>query len=295
MTPEEAAVYANVEGQTVRLTHLSKALFPEDGITKAKILDYYTKIAPVLLPHLRGRPITMKAFPHGIHGRPYYRRQLAASTPTWVSRVEVEEGPNPVIANLADLLWIVNHDAVELHPWLSRVDDLLHPDQILFDLDPGAGVPYSRICEGATRVKAAMDQLGVDCHAKTSGGKGMHLLVGFKPVHTFHEVHTWVIAVARVLASREPTLFTMDYSKERRAGRILLDHNQVGYGRTTASLYSLRPFPGAPVSAPVTWKEVAGGKIVPEQFTLRTMIERVEAMGDVAEGLLDTSRPLPDL
>ena len=153
--------FVEVEGKTLRLSHLEKVLFPDDIITKAEILLYYQTVAPFLIPHLRGRPVTLKAFPNGIKERPYYRRQLASTTPAWLSRVELDGGFGPVVEDTADLLWVINQDSVEIHSWLSRRENLDHPDLIVFDLDPGPRLPFNRLCEAAVIVKEALDSLGV--------------------------------------------------------------------------------------------------------------------------------------
>ena len=295
MKRDQEAVLVEVAGKQVRITHPSKVLFPDDGITKAEVLQYYMSIAPVLLPHIRGRPVILKAWPHGIKGRPYYRRRLEPHVPAWLSRVDVQEGPAPVIEDEADLLWVANQDSIELHPWLARRMDLLRPDLLLFDLDPGSQVTFQQTCEAALVLREALSGLGVESWAKTSGAAGIHVLVGIEPQYLFEEVHTWAIAIARVLAEHRRDIFTMDYSKDRRANQVLLDHNQIRYGQSTASIYSIRPHPGAPVSAPVTWEEIGSGKLRPRQFTLRTMPERVEAVGDVAAGLAASRQPLPRL
>jgi len=291
---QSEGTFVEVSGKTVRLSHLSKVLFPDDGITKAEVLLYYQSVAPVLLPHLRGRPLTLKAFPNGIKERPYYRRKLAGTTPPWVSRVELDDGFAPVIEDEADLLWVVNQDSVEIHPWLSRREDLNHPDLVVFDLDPGPQMPFERLCEAATVIKEALGTLGVESWPKTSGSNGLHILVGIEPEYEFEEVHTWAIAIDRVLTQRRPDLFSMDYTRSRRTEKVLLDHNQVGYGRTTASIYSVRPLPGAPVSAPVTWEEVESG-VTPQQFNINNLPERLASMGDVAVGLNSTGQNLPHL
>ena len=179
-----------VDGKSLRLAHLSKVMFPDDGFTKAELLLYYQTVAPLLLPHLRGRPLTLKAFPNGVKERPYYRRRLASTAPLWLSRVEMVDGTAPVVEDVADLLWVVNQDSVEIHPWLSRKENLDHPDLLVFDLDPGSRLPFQRLCEAATVVKEALDALGgVNSWVKTSGASGLHLLVGIKPEYEFEEVH----------------------------------------------------------------------------------------------------------
>ncbi|MBI4305403.1 MAG: hypothetical protein HY678_03700 [Chloroflexi bacterium] len=293
--PKPEVMLAEVDGRTVRVTHVDKVLFPDDGITKAEVLQYYLSAARYLLPHIHARPLTLKAFPHGIAGRPYYRRKLADSTPAWVSRVELDEGPGPVVRNLADLVWVVNLDSIELHPWLSRADDLVHPDLILFDLDPGPNLPLARLCEAALVVRDGLRQIGIECYPKTSGSKGIHVLIGVRPEYDFEETRSWVLAVARVLAKHRPDLLTVGYNRGERVNRVLLDYNQVGWGRTTASIYSVRPYPGAPVSAPLTWKEVEAAKIKPDGITIRNIQPRLEKLGDLAAGLLKSRQKLPHL
>ena len=295
VTQEDRPRFIDIGDKRVRLSHLPKVLFPGDGYTKADLFLYYQTVAPVLIPHLRGRPVTMKAFPNGIMERPYYRRRLAENTPRWLSRVELEGGYGPVIEDDADLLWVVNKDSVEIHSWLSRVERLNNPDLLVFDLDPGPRMPFARLCEAAMVVKEALDALGLESFPKTSGANGLHVLVGFQPEYEFHEVHTWVIGVDRVLAQHRPDLFTMDYTRSRRTDRVLLDHNQVGFGRTTASIYSVRPLPGAPVSTPVQWSEVEEGGLTPSRFTIKTLPERLGAMGDLAAGLNETRQRLPHI
>ena len=295
MNQRDQSTIVEVDGKSLRLTHLSKVMFPEDGFTKAELLLYYQTVAPLLLPHLRGRPLTLKAFPNGVKERPYYRRRLASTAPRWLSRVELEDGAAPVVEDAADLLWVVNQDSVEIHPWLSRKENLNYPDLLVFDLDPGSRLPFQRLCEAATVVKEALDALGVNSWVKTSGASGLHLLVGIEPEYEFEEVHTWAIAIDRVLVERRPDLFSMDYTRSRRTEKVLLDHNQIGYGRTTASIYSVRPLPGAPVSAPVTWEEVNSGILSINQFTIQTMPERIGRMGDVASGLITQSQCRPHL
>ena len=295
MSQRDVPAFVEVDGKSLRLTHLSKILFPQDGITKAELLLYYQTVAPTLIPHLRGRPLTLKAFPHGIMERPYYRRHLAATSPPWLSRVDLDDGQVPIVEDVADLLWVVNQDSVEIHSWLSRRENLDRPDVLLFDLDPGSRMPFERLCEAAIILKEALDSLGIVSVPKTSGANGLHVMVGIKPEFDFEEVHTWVIAIARVLTERRPDLFSMDYTRSRRTEKVLLDHNQVGYGRTTASIYSVRPLPGAPVSTPLLWEEVQRGDISPDQFTIKTVPDRIDAMGDLAVSVIGSEQRLPHL
>ena len=295
--PNEEPLLVDVDGQRLRITHPTKVMFPDDGITKAEILQYYAAIAPVLLPHIHDRPVIIHAFPHGVTGRPYHRRWLAKNPPSFLSRVYLEDEDEyaPVVSTTADLLWVVNQDSVELHPWQSRTAHLHEPDLVVFDLDPGQGTPFDRTCEAALVIKEVLDQLGLASQAKTTGGKGIHVNVGAAPELDHDIVRDWVIRVAELIRQHRGDLFTTDYAHHRRVGKVLLDYNQNGYQRSTAGIYSVRPNPGAPVSAPVTWAEVASGTLTPDRFTIHTMPARIDALGDVAAALPSTHQHLPKL
>ena len=191
----------------------------------------------------------------------------------------------------------MSKDSTEIHSWLSRWESLHNPDLLVFDLDPGPRMLFSRLCEAAMVVKDALDALDVESFPKTSGANGLQVLVGFQPEFDFEEVRTWVIAVDRVLSEHRPDLFTMDYTRSRRTDKVLLDHNQVGYGygRTTDLIYSVRLLPGAPVSAPLLWSEVGSGEITPGLFTIKTPPERLDAMGDLAAAVNGTEQRLPHI
>ena len=295
--PDEEPLIVEVEGQRLRITHPGKVMFPTEGITKAEILQYYLKVAPALMPHVRDRPVIIHAFPHGTTGRPYHRRWLAKQPPSWLSRVYVEDEDEhaPVIGTVADLMWVVNQDSIELHPWQSRAEHLHEPDLVVFDLDPGQGTPFERTCEAALVIREVMNQLGLASQAKTTGGKGIHVIVGIEPELDHDDVRDWVIRVAGIIRDHRGDLFTTDYAHHRRVGKVLLDYNQNGYRRSTAGIYSVRPLPDATVSAPVTWEEVASGLLSPAQFTIATMPERINRLGDLAAGVPAARQHLPPL
>jgi bifunctional non-homologous end joining protein LigD len=295
--PDEEPLWVEVAGQRLRITHPSKVMFPDEGITKAEILQYYLSVAPALMPHMQDRPVIIHAFPHGTQGRPYHRRWLAKRSPSWLSRayIEDEDEHAPVIGSLADLMWIVNQDSIELHPWQSRASHLHEPDLVVFDLDPGQGTPFDRTCEAALVIKDVLDQLGLVSQAKTTGGKGIHVLVGVEPELDHDAAREWVMRVAGIIREHRGDLFTTDYAHHRRVGKVLLDYNQNGYRRSTAGIYSVRPQPGATVSTPVSWDEVASGKLAPTQFTIATVPERVDRLGDLAAAVPTARQHLPPL
>jgi bifunctional non-homologous end joining protein LigD len=300
--PDEEPLQVEVDGQRLRITHPSKVMFPPDelnpsDITKAEILQYYLAVAPVLMPHLRDRPVIIHAFPHGTKGRPYHRRWTGNQAPPWLSRVHVEEEDEdaPVVGTTADLMWIANQDSVELHPWQSRAGHLHEPDLVVFDLDPGQGTPFDRTCQAALVIREVMDQLGLVSQAKTTGGKGIHVNVGVAPEQDHGAVREWVMKVASLIREHRGDLFTTEYAHHRRVGKVLLDYNQNGFGRSTAGIYSVRPMPGATVSAPVTWDEVASGTLTPQQFTIATVPAPIERLGDVAAAVPGAMQHLPAL
>jgi bifunctional non-homologous end joining protein LigD len=227
----EEPLLVEVDGHTVRITHPSKIMFKDDGITKAEILQYYASVAPVLMPHIQDRPVIIHAFPHGTQGRPYHRRWLAKNTPSYLSRVYIddEDDYSPVVSNTADLMWVVNQDSVELHPWQSRASHLHEPDLVVVYLDPGQGTPFERTCEAGMVIKEVLDTLGLVSQAKTSGGKGIHVNVGIAPTLDHDVVRAWVIHLAELIRAHRGDLFTTDYAHHKRIGKVLLDYNQNGY------------------------------------------------------------------
>ena len=295
--PNEEPLHVEVDGQRLRITHPSKVMFPDEGITKAEILQYYLAIAPVLMPHIHDRPVIIHAFPLGVKERPYHRRWISGQAPRWLSRVHVDEEDDdaPVIRTVADLMWVVNADSIELHPWQSCAAHLHEPDLMVFDLDPGQGTPFERTREAALVIKEVLEELGLVSQAKTTGGKGIHVGVGIAPEQDHETVRQWVLKVASLIREHRGDLFTTDYAHHRRVGKVLLDYNQNGFGRSTAGIYSVRPMPGATVSAPLTWEEVARGDLSPEQFTIHTVPERVERLGDVAKDVPSANQKLPAL
>lgn len=289
-----------VEGQHVRLHNLHKVFWPDLGLTKADLLNYYLQVSPYLLPYLKGRPFIMKPFPDGASGRSYYRWEIPDYAPTWVHRWRYEARTEErtidmvVVDGLADLVWVVNQACIEMHPWLSRRDDPLHPDVVLLDLDPGPGTTFTDALEVAARLHKLLERAGMRSYAKTSGRKGVHVLVPVERRYSFREVRDWVKAVARRLADEHPHLVTAARAAEARRGRVLVDYAQNGLGKSVASPYSARATRGATVSTPLTWTEVEQAQVRPEQFTLLNVPERLRAVGDLLAPLGERQL-LPDV
>lgn len=277
--------------KVVRLTNLRKTFFPGAGLTKRDLLDYYAAMAEVLLPHLKDRPMVMKRFPNGIHGKHFFMKRTPAGAPSWVRRCAVEHRSGnvvdfPMIQDLADLLWVVNLGCIDLNPWYSRCDDVHRPDFLNFDLDPVAPADFGRVREVALRIKRALAAVGARSYVKTSGSEGLHVYVPIVRGPEQKVVWRFAKALALKLQAEAPDLVTAEYRIAKRPpNRVLVDYNQNAWGSTLASLYSVRPRPQATVSAPVTWEEVEGG-IEIEDLTIANVPARVREMGDLWKPLL---------
>jgi bifunctional non-homologous end joining protein LigD len=286
-------VVLTVDGKEVRLSNLRKIFWPELGLTKGDLLQYYANVAGVLLPHVRGRAMVMKRYPHGAAGEFFFMKRAPSPRPAWIETCSIEhESGNiidfPIVQDRAALLWVVNLGCIDLNQWYARCDDVNRPDYLHFDLDPGAGATFDLVRETALVVREALDALEMASLVKTTGSKGLHIYVPIVRGPVQKEVWTFAKALARELASRHPALITAEYRVARRPrGRVLVDYNQNAWGRTLASIYSVRPRPEATVSTPVTWTEIERGIRI-EEFTMQNVPARVAQLGDLWTPLLRT-------
>ena len=266
------------------ITHPDKVLFPDDGITKAELASYYEAVASVMLPHVRGRPVTMERYPAGIDKKGFIQKDVTKGFPEWLERVEVpkKRGTShyPLANDVRSLLWTVNQNSITPHVWSSRIPDLYHPDLCVFDLDPSKDDPIE-LRAAALQVRALLEELGLPSWLKTSGSKGFHIVVPLDGEAMFDTVYEFTGAVGAVLVKRDPEHLTQEFIKADRKGRILVDTGRNGFGATAAAAYAVRPKPGAPVSAPCTWQELESGNVEPRTFTLRTMRDRIAKVGDL--------------
>jgi bifunctional non-homologous end joining protein LigD len=266
------------------ITHPEKVLFPEDGITKGDLAEYYEAVGPVMLPHLRGRPITMERFPAGIGKKGFWQKSVEKGFPEWLERVQVgKKGGvvhHPIVTDQRALMWLTNQNTITHHVWTSRVPDLDHPDVCVFDLDPSKDDPAA-VRRAAIELRDLLEELSLPSWIKTSGSKGFHIVVPLDGKAHIGEVARFAGAVGALFVSRAPDRLTQEFSKVDRTGRIYVDTGRNGYGATFAAAYTVRAKRGAPVSAPCTWKEVESGKVSPTTFTLRNMPARVAKVGDV--------------
>jgi bifunctional non-homologous end joining protein LigD len=269
------------------ITHPEKVLFPDSGITKGDVAAHYEAVAPIMLPHIAGRPVTMERFPAGIEKKGFIQKDVSKGFPDWLQRVEVErrtkEGGSvhyPLAGDVRSLLWLANQNAVTLHVWGSRVPALHQPDLCVFDLDPPADEPDA-LRTAALAVRALLDELGLSSFVKTSGSKGFHIVVSIDGEADFETDWRFAHGAGAVLVKRHPDLFTQEFIKADRGGRIFVDTGRNAPGATCAAVYTVRPRPGAPISAPCTWQEVESGAVGPRTFTLRTMAARIGEVGDL--------------
>jgi len=287
--------------RVLRLSNLDKEFWPEEGITKGDLLAFYRDVAPVVVPHLKDRPFTMKRYPDGWQGKFFFQKDRPPGLPEWVPTVNLEvstrETPRrrrkidaPLVNDELALLWMVNMGCIDLNTWYSRVDKLDRPDFVLFDLDPAADVGFPETVEVALLVKQILETLGLESFVKTSGSDGIHVLVPIERRSTYDDTRQFAEIVAGALARTHRGLVTTEWSKAKRRG-VLIDANQNGEGKTIASVYSVRPKEGAPVSTPLRWDEV-NEKLDPAQFTMDVVRRRVAEHGDLFEGVLKTRQSL---
>jgi bifunctional non-homologous end joining protein LigD len=270
----------------LRLSNLDKLFWPDEGITKGDLLRYYEEIAPILVPHLKDRPFTMRRYPDGAYGKAFFQKKAPAHMPEWIPRWNDWALVNDPVA----LLWMANMGCIDMNAWYSRVDKPDRPDFVLFDLDPTPEVPWTQTVEVALILKQLLDAIGLQSFPKTSGGKGFHILVPVARRSTFEDTRRFAEVVAGAIARTHPKLATTEWSKTRRRG-VLIDANQNGEGKTIASAYSVRPRPGAPVSTPLRWDEV-NEKLNPAIYTMDVVLERVREHGDLYSGVLTTKQSL---
>jgi bifunctional non-homologous end joining protein LigD len=277
------------------ITHPEKVLFPEDRITKGDLAAYYETVAPVLVPHIQGRPITMERYPAGIGQKGFFHKNVSKGFPSWLERAEVPKKDgvvaHPIVSDTRSLLWIVNQNTITPHVWSSRVPSLYYPDICIFDLDPSTD-DQETLREAALVLRDFLTGLGLRSWVKTSGSKGFHIAVPLDGKVNMGEVSGFAHRVGSILVERYPDRLTQEFSKADRGSRILVDTGRNGYSATWAAPYAVRAKPGATVSAPCTWEEIERGEVGPRTFTVRNVPERVARVGDLWADLLTAPQPL---
>jgi bifunctional non-homologous end joining protein LigD len=280
-----------LEGRVVKLTNLEKPFWPKLGITKRALLQYYGDVAPFLLPHLTDRAMVMKRYPNGASGDFFFMKRAPSPRPKWIELCHIEHSSGnvidfPMIQDLASLLWVVNLGCIDLNQWYARCDDVDRPDYLHFDLDPVPGASFEKVIETTLLLRQGLESLKMPCYAKTTGSKGIHVYVPIERGPTQKQVWAFAKEFSHALAAQAPQLVTAVYKVSKRPkGRVLVDYNQNAWGRTLASIYSVRPRPKATVSTPVKWSEVEKGISI-DDFRMDNVPARLRRLGDLWQPLL---------
>ena len=292
---DKKEVTQTIDGHALKFTNLDKVYFPEDGYTKRDLLNYYDAVSSLLLPHLKGRALSLKRYPNGIHGAFFFQKNTPASYPAWLETVTIGETGKKIryvmADNRASLLYLTNLGCIDQNPSMSRTGSLENPDFILIDLDPNQ-CAFAKIVEAALLVKAKLDAIGLTGYPKTTGGDGLHIYVPIEPHYTFDQARSFAEVIARLLAAERPDLFTTPRAVEKRQkDRVYFDYLQLGESKTISAPYVVRAYPGAPVATPLAWDEVRPG-LEPGQFTLANAMDRFSRVGDLFAGVLHKPQSL---
>jgi bifunctional non-homologous end joining protein LigD len=286
------------ETGTVKLTSPDRVLYPDDGITKGDLFEYYRQVGVAIVPHLKDRPFTMKRYPHGIAGEVFFQKQAPKGMPNWIPTRQFrtlprEGGPRlvdfPLVNTPEAVLYMVQMNCIDMNAWYSRVDKPDRPDFVLFDLDPPDG-GFELAIEVAHLIRELLDELELPGYVKTSGADGIHVVAPITRRSTFEQTYHFAEQASRLLERRHPGKLTTEWLKKKREG-VLVDHRQNGHGKTIASVYSVRPKPGAPVSTPLRWEELTP-EVRPRDFGMAEALERIERHGDLFAPVLREPRPL---
>jgi bifunctional non-homologous end joining protein LigD len=286
LTEKRAEQSLSINGHTLKFTNLNKVFFPRQGYTKRDIINYYHAVSPLILPHLKDRPLSLKRYPNGIEGEYFFQKNAALGTPEWMKSelIDSEHRGEPIKFLFADdeasLLYLANLGCIDQNPWMSRAGSLANPDFMLIDLDP-VSCTFDRIVEAANLVKRLLDSVKLQGFPKTTGGDGLHIYVPLAPTYSYEQVRSFTEILARLAAAERPDLFTTPRTVSRREkGKVYFDYLQIAEGKTIAAPYVLRAFPGAPASTPLRWNEHTPS-LTPDRFTLATVLDRFARVGDL--------------
>ena len=288
--------------RVVKLTSAERVLWPDDGITKGDLFEYYRAVSDWIVPHLRDRPFTMKRYPHGIEGEVFFQKQAPKHLPSWIPTRQFRTWPRggkgasrlvdfALVNSVEAVLFMVQNNCIDMNAWYSRVDKPHRPDFVLFDLDPPDQADgFELAIEVAHLIRELLEEVELPGYVKTSGADGIHVVAPITRRSTFEQTYDFAERASRLLERRHPGKVTTEWLKKKRRG-VLVDHRQNGWGKTIASVYSVRPKPGAPVSTPLRWEELTPS-VRPRDFTMSVALERIEQHGDLFAAVLEESRPL---
>jgi bifunctional non-homologous end joining protein LigD len=293
----QTRVEVEVEGRRLSLSNLGKVMYPQVGFTKGEVIDYYTRVAPAVLPHLRGRPLTLKRYPNGVEGQYFYEKNCPSHAPDWVRKERIGDIAYCICDDLPTLVWAANLADLELHPSLSLASEIERPTVMAFDLDPGEGAGLAECCEVALILRDALAQLRLDCYAKTSGSKGIQVYAPLNTDGVDYRTGTKLIsnAIARHLEAQHSRLIVSSQKKELRRGKVLIDWSQNDEHKTTVGVYSLRARERPTVSTPLAWEELERGDPTELVFEAGDVLERVEEHGDLFAPVVEQEQRLPEL
>ena len=288
---KEKNLEVEVNGRVVKLTNLDKLFWPKRGVTKRDLIQYYIDVAPVLLPHLKDRAMVMKRYPNGAAGDFFFMKRAPSPRPSWIEICSIEHSSGnvinfPMIQDLASLMWVINLGCIDLNQWYARCDDVDRPDYLHFDLDPVPGASFEKVIEAALFLRVALDSLKIPSYPKTTGSKGIHIYVPIEYGPTQKQVWTFAKHFAHAVVGEAPKLLTAIYQVSKRPkGRVLVDYNQNAWGRTLASVYSVRPKDRPTVSTPLKWSELERG-VALDDFRIDNVPARVRRLGDLYKPLV---------
>ena len=281
-----------VDGREIQISRPEKVLFPEDGITKGELIEYYARIAPWMLLHLRDRPLTLERYPNGINTKRFFQKEVSSYFPNWIQRATMEKVGGKVthvICNdTATLVYLANQACVTPHIFLSRLDNVHHPDQLVFDLDP-QGEDFDVVRSTARSFKQLLDELGLPAFLKTTGSRGLHVVVPLQPREEYEPVRNFSRELAGIVVSKAPKERTMEQLKAQRGNRVFIDTNRNGYAQLVAPAYAVRARKGAPVSVPLDWSELKKKSLTSNTFTIRTVFDRLENTSDPWAGFWESA------
>ncbi len=287
-----------IEGHDIKLSHSEKVFFPQENITKGDVVDYYSRISDAMLPYLKDRPLVMHRYPDGIDGEGFIQQKISDYFPDWVARVEVQkEGgtiTHVVCQDKATLVYLADQACIAPHVWLSRREKLDSPDMMIFDLDP-PGDDFEPVRKAAFAIRDFLSDLGASVFVKTTGSRGLHVVVPLDAGSDYDTTRKFAQSVARILVRKHPNELTTEQRKDQRKGRVFLDYLRNSYGQTAVAAYSLRAKTGAPVSMPVTWQELEDKNIDSRSWTLKNVFDRLSDKGDAFESLWDNPASISEM
>lgn len=287
-----------VYGHTIELSHPDKLYFPQDGLSKSDLINYYRRIADVMLPHIQNRPLSLQRFPEGIHEKGFYQKEVSDYFPDWIEQVlipvesEGESQPQVVCNDIATLIYLANQGCITFHPWLSREDNLNQPDRVIFDLDPPPEGDFDLVRTGAQSLRSALEETGLIPFVMTTGSKGLHVTAPLNARADFDTVRAFARRLAEELVNKEPKKFTTETRKEKRNGRLFLDYLRNAYAQTAVAPYSVRPLPGAPVATPLEWHELQSD-LDSQRYNTGNIFRRLGQKDDPWREMAKYGRSLP--